>query len=145
MHLVVTRDALAAVVVEQARGTHVSDGGRANRQRAADQPQPMRARLFRQKILYRTAAVDLSERESIALRLEHTGKILRQDREPAAGARGGGDEATGLAQVGVDVGTRGHLDRRRTRRGGDAVALVHSPALSRTSSTSASLSSVRAS
>ena len=117
VHLVVTCDPLALVVIEQTGRAHLVRRIRGQRHRAADQPDAKLARLLGKEVLDLPFAVLFPDGDLVGLLEAHEGEVLRQHHQPGAGPGRLGEQAFGLHEVAADIGAGGHLDGGHQRHG----------------------------
>src|ERR1051325_8439458 len=116
VHLVVARDALAGIVVDEARAADAPGIGARDGHRAADEPDGMRARTAGKKILDGSRALGLAQAHLVGFVAADEVEVLRQRDEPSACRDGSADQAAGGLEVRCDFGPRDHLHRGDTHR-----------------------------
>src|SRR4029079_4185737 len=115
VHLVVARDAPAAVVEHQARAPDAVRVVAGDGCGAANDPHPIRPRRLRQEILDRARAVAFAHLHLVGLVAADDVEVLGQGDEARALLRSLRDQPAGCLEVRPDLRARDHLDGRDAR------------------------------
>ena len=115
--LVVARDLATRVVEDEARRRNARLVGQLERDRAADDPEAVHARLLGEERLDRAGAVSFGNRELVGFATPHEREILRQHGDHRALRPGLPEQFAGDSEIARHVGAGSHLDGGDMRHG----------------------------